>query len=346
MKRKDEYRKIYETSFSDDSVWIDWMMRRVYDNSEVMLIEDESGAKAASGLLLRSYGWRYFGADLDMSYIYGACTLPRCRAHGYMRRLIDESLRRSVERGDAICTLIPATRSLYDYYSAFGFSPAVYIDRERYTAVHHFENPGLYHDAEAVYDEFHRLEMESDNTVSHSADDFADILDDLHFDGGDAFAVASASDGRISAMAFAVPHRDSIHVKALFADSVEAKNAVLSLVRERYGELMTVVDCFVDGRRRSLERHGMVRLLDVFQILNAMAASDPLLNCTVRVRDSRIAGNSDIFTVSDGICRRGGTTANLDVGIDTLASIIGSSESVGRLMGLRSTHFPLPLMLD
>lgn len=345
MTRSEEFRKIYETSFSDDALWVDWMMRRIYSDSDAMLLDEESGTKAVSALLLRSYGWRYFGSRLDMAYIYGAATLPRYRAHGYMGRLLDESLRQALERGDALCTLIPASDALYGYYEHFGFARAVYVDRERYTALHHFDVAEGYAAVPAVYDDFIRLESESDNTVLHSADDYDCIVEDLHLDGGDVFAVAR-NGGEVRAMTFAVPRRDNIHVKALFATDSIAKKAVLAQVRERYGESMVVVDCFVDGSKRQLEPRAMVRLLDVYQLLNAMAASNPELRCTVRVHDDRISGNTDRFTISDGICRRGGGAPDLDVDIDTLARILGSSESTGRIMGLRSTHYRLPLMLD
>ena len=121
MNRSEEYRKIYESSFSDDAVWVDWMMRSIYADADAMLLDDEKGSRAVSALLLRVYGWRYFGSRLDMAYIYGACTLPRYRAHGHMHRLLDESLRRALERGDAMCSLIPASESLYGYYEKFGF---------------------------------------------------------------------------------------------------------------------------------------------------------------------------------------------------------------------------------
>ncbi len=345
MKRSEDYRKLYESSFRDDAVWLDWMMRQIYSDSDLMLLDDESGTRTVSAMLLRSYGWRYFGTNLDMAYIFGACTLPRYRSHGYMGRLIDESLRRALERGDALCTLIPATASLYDYYERFGFARAVYIDRERYTALHHFDTAQGYGPRTAEYSDFNRLESESDNTVLHSPGEYRNIIDDLHLDGGDVFAVGR-DDGPVNAMAFAVAHREIIHVKALYAHNNMAKNAVLALVRRKFGEQMVVVDCFVDSRKRALQPRGMVRLLDVYQLLNAMAASEPSLQCTLQVPDDRIAGNSDRFTIADGICRRGGDTPDLDVDIDTLTRILGSSEATGRIMGLRATHYRLPLMLD
>ena len=151
MKRSEDYRKLYESSFRDDAVWLDWMMRQIYSDSDLMLLDDESGTRTVSAMLLRSYGWRYFGTNLDMAYIFGACTLPRYRSHGYMGRLIDESLRRALERGDALCTLIPATASLYDYYERFGFARAVYIDREHYTALHHFDTAKGFGPRNATY---------------------------------------------------------------------------------------------------------------------------------------------------------------------------------------------------
>lgn len=347
MIRTEQYRKIYESSFSDSAVWIDWMMRQVCTDSDLMLLDDENGTKAVSALLLRRYGWQYFGSRLDMSYIYGACTLPRYRARGYMGRLIDTALRRALERGDALCTLIPASGSLCDYYGHFGFARAVYADCERYTSAHCFDTSGVYTAAMPGYADFQRLESSYDNTVLHSEAEYHNVVDDIHLDGGGLFAVSSG-DAPVSAMAFAVPYHDSVIVKALYASDNAAKDAVLAQVQERLGQHTMAVYCFPDGGsiRRPLQLRGMVRLLDVFQLLNAMAACDPSLRCTLRVRDRRIPGNADRFTITDGICYRGGGSSDLDVDISTLANILGSSESIGRIMGLRTTRYRLPLMLD
>lgn len=43
MKRSEDYRKLYESSFRDDAVWLDWMMRQIYSDSDLMLLDDESG---------------------------------------------------------------------------------------------------------------------------------------------------------------------------------------------------------------------------------------------------------------------------------------------------------------
>lgn len=54
-------------------------------------------------------------------YIYGAATHPEYRKKGYMSSLISYSHKLAYNRGYKYSILLPASRTLYDYYKKFGY---------------------------------------------------------------------------------------------------------------------------------------------------------------------------------------------------------------------------------
>lgn len=54
-------------------------------------------------------------------YIYGACTLPEYRHRGLMHRLVEYANNQTEEKGDEFSVLLPASKSLYDFYGDMGY---------------------------------------------------------------------------------------------------------------------------------------------------------------------------------------------------------------------------------
>lgn len=374
MAPRDDFKKLYSLSFNDSSVWLDWMMNRVYADSDLMMLHDERG-RALSALLLRRYGWKLADSRLYASYVYAACTHPMARGLGYMGQLIREAIHRAADRGDAWICLMPADTALYYYYEQFGFAKSVYVDRQRYTALHQFPVAEGYEAVKPVYADFAQLERGWDNTLLHSELDFDVLCEDIMLDGGGVFA--AAREGRVEAMAFAVAETQGhVQVKALFAPdgSVSAAaDAVLAQVRQQFGEKMIVVDTFpVAPSDLQLMPKGMMRLTDAGAALGAIAAANPKLKRTIRVTDPLLDSVSGYYVLEGGECVRYpldyagplGTRRpdevldeedgeqprrrrpDLDVSSDVLTRILCSDASIGSVMGLPTNFARMPLVLD
>lgn len=54
-------------------------------------------------------------------YLYGAATLPEYRGKGFMKRLISYALKIAEENGDKFSALLPAEKSLYNFYKGLGY---------------------------------------------------------------------------------------------------------------------------------------------------------------------------------------------------------------------------------
>lgn len=385
MTPREDFKKLYSLSFSDSAVWVDWMMQRVYADSDLMMLHDERG-RAVSAMLLRRYGWKMADSRLYASYVYAACTHPMARGLGHMGQLMREAIHRAADRGDAWVCLLPADTALYYYYEQFGFAKSVYVDRQRYTALHHFPVAEGYEAVKPVYADFAALERSWGNTLLHSELDFDVVCEDILLDGGGVFAVAR--EGKVEAMAFAVAEpQGHVQVKALFAPggSVSpAADAVLAQVRAQFGERMIVVDTFpVAPSNLQLMPKGMMRLTDAGAVLGAIAAANPKLKRTVRVTDPLLDCVSGYYVIEGGEFIRypldyvgesadelrepvteddefdNGNSRNaadsgqrrlrradLDVSSDVLTRILCSDASIGEVMGLPTAFARMPLVLD
>lgn len=54
-------------------------------------------------------------------YIYGACTLPEYRHRGLMHKLVEYANNQTAENGDEFSVLLPASKTLYDFYGDMGY---------------------------------------------------------------------------------------------------------------------------------------------------------------------------------------------------------------------------------
>lgn len=342
-----DYRKLFELAYKPQPSQSDWFMEHVYSDDALMMLHDER-QRAVTALLLHEFDYQLFGSELSCAYICGACTHPQGRGQGYSSQLLRDTLLAAADRGCTLCAVRPHDSALYFFYEKYGFARAVYIDRQRYTALHTFAVADDLKPAEVCYEDFHRLELVANNTVVHSRADFSLIIDELQLDNG--VAAAAARDGVVCSMAFGTDRGNGVvNVRALFAaDGSEsaAADAVLAQLRDHYGEAMMVVDCFPGRPNARLEPCGMLRVLDVPTLLQAVAAADPALDVCIAVHDSLIGRNNGFYRLAAGECRpcRDRLHPDLDVSVDVLVRILSSSPSIASIIGLPGDYARLPLM--
>ena len=74
----------------------------------------------------------YYGKEISVNYIYGACTLPSERGQGLMRQLIQKAFEVMESRKVALTVIIPADPWLFDYYRDLGYTEAFDYSEETY----------------------------------------------------------------------------------------------------------------------------------------------------------------------------------------------------------------------
>lgn len=341
---KNEFKRLFRESFDEPQLWLDWFMESVYRDEDLLMIDDDD--RIESALLLSRYEMSFHGIGMPVGYISCAATAKAFRGKGLMHRLITRALNAAAERGDIMCSLIPASDSLYFFYDKFGFATVYYIDEMRYTALHTFTPAAGYVASTPDFETFRRLERMHPCTILHTAGDFANIKHDIALDSGKVLAV-SGPDGS-AAMAF-VTIGDEATVKYMPATDSNAAEAVLACVRAEVGEKPIIVWSAPDGRQARLRSRGMARIVNVGAMLSAVAAADTTTDQVIRVTDPIIPANDGIYILRNGECERTEQTlrrTTLDVSVDVLTRIVFSSQRIAEIFGITGSRPMLPLMLD
>lgn len=355
MSKRDDIRRIWSECFNDSPEYVDMYFSRVYDDADGMTLE--KNGKIVSSLLLQRYSISFHGSELPVSYVAGAATRRNARGKGYMSELMVEALYASAERGDMLCTLIPAHDWLYFYYDRFSFSTVFYVDAQRFTSFHTFPVSGSYKVvddpyAPEVYRAFERMERERGGAILHSGRDFLNIFDDLRLDTDGRMAVMADDEDRIVSMAWGVVRDDMVVVNELLGDDADARTAALRRLRELYGPMPFKVLAPAsenEGSRRKLYARGMARVVNVMMCLEAMASAHPEWKCAIKVRDDLMPFNSHFYFVDKGrvaIDDEASATPDLDLDIDVFNKVVFSSPQIGQLLRVPSVRPHMALMLD
>lgn len=330
-----------------------------YVDDEALTAADPETGVIVSSLLLLPYSMTFHNRVPGVAYIYGAGTLRKYRARGYMSRLMREALREAADRGDTFAALIPARESLQAYYGKFGFSTVFYARPERYTSLHRFHTVGAYdvlpHDYPLLYAAFERMMSQRPCCVQHTRAQFLTLMDDVRMSGSGFAAVSRAGCAEPVAMVWAAPEvaSDVMRVRELLADDDDAANAVLSALKAQYPQSpLTVLrqpsNSVIGG---NFIPRGMARVVNAEAALEAVAEAHPTLRLTLRLRDDIIPENTGVYTISAGHLRvadaiNHGAVPDLEVTPGVLTSLLFSSAPVSEVMGLPGRRPQMSLMLD
>ena len=346
MTRRGDFRRLFREAFDGNAAWLEWDMERVYSDDNLLTLDSAATGKAASMLMISRCDMMYQGSLLPSGYISCVATARAERGQGLMHRLMVRALNICAGRGYAAVSLIPAESRLYYLYSDFGFETVYYVDEQRYTSLHAFARQRDFAEVEPEYAMFRRLEAMRPCSLRHSETDYSCVLDDVRLSGGFVVAVSDRAGGE--AMAF-VDNGVEARVIELLATDGYAAEAVLSVVRARVGEKAVSVIGMPCGRSASIRPRGMLRILNVDMLLDALAAAHPEVEQVIRVRDPILETNNAVFVVGKGSCRRAPDTMRritLDVEIDVLAGILFSDSRTGEIFGIPSVRPFISLMLD
>ncbi len=330
-----------------------------YADDEALTLSDPDTGATVSSLLLLPYSMTFCGNTIGVAYIYGAGTLRKHRARGFMSKLMREALREAADRGDTFAALIPARDSLRRYYSRFGFSTVFYSRPERYTSLHRFRFSGNYLPVEAdspgLYSAFDRMMGERDYCIQHSRPQFLTLMEDARMSGHGFAALADADSGQPVAMVWAAPEiaSETLRVKELLAIDSDAANAVLTALQQQMpGRPLTLMrqpsDSIPGG---NLIPGGMIRPVNAEEALATLAAANPKLSLTLRLRDSILPENTGIYTLRNGRITVAdslpdGRTPDLDVTPEVLAAMMFGSGPIAAVTGLPARRPHMSLMLD
>lgn len=349
--KKAEIERLFNAAFPEDAEWNRWFFDRVYNDSEAMLLTDQD--KPVSCLMSQKYDFKFHNQYLPLAYICGVATDRRLRGHGFMSSLLKNALHESYLRGDAFAGVIPADRRLYFFYDKFGFATVVYSGIERFASLHSFPIEKDLCFVTPTYQAFASLEKMREATVIHTERNFIDILYDINHDGG---CVVQVEDDKNSplAMAFATANETEIHVKELLGSYPPALDMALSEVKRKLGSDKTMIVYGVpkDSAPFALRARGMMRIINVLNVLSALAGQYPNLSQNIRVRDNLIKENEGLYILHGGEClfRHNDEGAkikiSMEVTTDVLTKILFSDKYIQNVFNIPTARPSMSLMLD
>ena len=196
---KQQIIDLWRLSFNDTEEFIRLYFDRVYKEENTLVIEKDG--QVVSALQMLPYTMTYYGTEISVAYISGACTLPSMRGKGLMKQLMQKAFDEMKYRSVAVAALIPADPWLFDYYRELGYTetfdysedtyirPEIPVYAPQITVVPP-EVPSL----DQLYDYFNRKIRERQCCVLHTKDDFVTILRDLQLDGGQMLTALNEKD--------------------------------------------------------------------------------------------------------------------------------------------------------
>lgn len=327
---KEQVRILWDKCFSEeDKRFVDLYFKMRYNDEDNIFIEREG--KVVSALQLISYPFSYYGKTIGCAYISGACTDPDYRSQGLMNELILKSLKKAKNNGACFAALIPASESLFNYYSGTNFVTTfdyskMHINISRQTAanaqqsvmVSRFE-PESEEEFYEVYEYFNNKMRSRNCCIQHDEYDFKVITEDLDiFDNN--LLVAKYGDD-ICGLAFCYLRNDAINIKDVFAESSAIfSDLITAAVNMFENESVNIIIPPVTGQKT--HRLGMARIIDAETMLRIYATTHPKLKMELSLVDSIMTENNGTYYINNGVLEKKDSIGSNVVDIEQLTQAL------------------------
>jgi GNAT superfamily N-acetyltransferase len=298
-KKKGQIVNLWKTVFSDSEEFIQLYFSRVYKDQNAFYIEKDG--QVVSALQILPYTMPFYGEEVPVAYISGACTLPAERKKGWMSTLLQSVSKEMKEQGIAISALIPSEQWLFDYYRSRGYTEIFEYSLETYSRGEYpLTAPGVIEVQQKkkmgklIYAYFERKLRERPMCMLHSYEDFAVILKDMELSGGYFFVAYNYTNDPVG-MAFVYPSENrpdtgekTILIKEILYDNGRVKNYLLEEITSRLN-VDKAVYRVPAGNGLPAYPYGMARVIDAERLIRLWIAAhlrDKLSTTDLRAMDT------------------------------------------------------------
>jgi GNAT superfamily N-acetyltransferase len=282
--KKEQVIGLWKDAFGDSDAFMHLYFDRVYRDENALVIEKEG--KILSALQMLPYTMTFWGKEINVAYISGACTAPSEQGKGLMKQLLQEAFREMQRRRIALTALIPAEKWLFTYYRSQGYTEVFEYSLKVYTRQEYIlpvkdltvspveDNPD-----DGVYAFFDRKLRERPICMLHSKEGLSTILKDLELSGGKCFA-AFAPGGRPVGIAFVLPPTEGrvpecVLIKEILFENEKARKRLLFDITKYYNVLKAVYRIpFYDGGSITYP-YGMARVMDRERLIRIWMEAHP-----------------------------------------------------------------------
>lgn len=266
---------LWRSSFNDSEAFIHLFFDRVYQPENALYIEQDG--RIVSALHILPYTMTFYGKEINVGYIYAACTHPAERGKGLMRQLLRQAFAVMQSRKIALTTIIPAEPWLFDYYRTLGYTEAFDYSEQLYVRPQDpIEIPGLIvvppevPTLENLYRFFDRKQRERACYVLHTYEDFITILRDLQASGGQMLTALDLNERPVGMILF-YPDGKQLHVRELFYEDERIRQLLLQEATTQYNVRKALCRIPADGM--DSHRLGMACILDRNRLIHLWSST-------------------------------------------------------------------------
>lgn len=224
--------KIWREAFGDSEQFIETFFDIcVSDNVLHTLIQD---GRVVSALYALPYKLCHNGVTDSVAYIYAVATDSEFRGKGFMRHLmtlLHKSLRAS---GYSAALLLPATRSLANYYASMGYKVCAYRKSVMLAGMYH--SGYIYEKCALLDDATYNFIVDSlscrKNNIIHPKPSLAMNAASCALSGGGLFL--AKSDGAVAAVAFVTIEDGRALLLDIFASDSKAQDSLVAYLCNYY----------------------------------------------------------------------------------------------------------------
>ncbi|MCD8194146.1 MAG: GNAT family N-acetyltransferase [Tannerellaceae bacterium] len=282
---KQQVIDLWKTSFNDPDEFIDLYFTQVYKPENTLVVEEDGRVTAALQML--PYTMTFWGNEIPVAYIAGACTAPEARNKGLMRELLAVAFAEMERRAIPLTVLIPADDWLFDYYRRAGYTEAFDQSARMYTYTgtvvqlpEIVVTQARILELKDYYPYFQKKMKERNCCLQHTFDDFSTIFQDLQLSNGQ-LLVALDPQRQPVGMAFVLPPYEDhtlipgekAIVRELLADTEEIKSLLLqeAAIQNSVNQVLY----YTPPVTGDSQRKGMARIIDRNRLIDLFISSNP-----------------------------------------------------------------------
>lgn len=297
MDKRAQTESLWKKCFGDDDEYIRLYFDAKYCDKNTYCLYRQS--QMISVLQAIPYEIRFHGLLISGRYISGACTDPDFREKGLMRQLLSSAITDIFHCGADVAFLIPAQPKLYNYYEQNGFGTQFMHNIEKYHIEQHIsgtvQTPSLAEAQLTGIFELYQNHTLTRNGVIHHAQDFSDVLAEHYLSGGKMLLLGTINSPK--AFALAITDKDKVRISELISTTEEDKMRLIQQSAQIFNR--QDVEVVVPG---SNSRCGMIRIVNVLNILQKLASARPDIQQVIHIFDPVITENTGTYNISNGQC--------------------------------------------
>lgn len=296
-------KKLWQQVFGDSDAYLAAFFQQQYEDRNTLVYVADN--KPVAALYMIPYKMRIASEVVDVVYLYALATAPSFRGQGIMSSLIERSFEIAYERGYVLSILIPAEKSLFDYYRRFGYETCfdkstVTLDTAMLTKIVQTSEPMPLEkaDAEQVWQIYEKSYLLADKCVLLSQRQNAFNIHQLEAENGGALVFDMKDEAKGYAL---VSFSDEkIHVHQCLIGRAYVPSFVAALARKAPQRQMvfTQPSYFqIEGAVRKLTDFAMARIIRVDKAAALLAREHRNAAMHLKVRDAILPANNGGYEI-------------------------------------------------